>query len=75
MYVSEDWLFACRHSAHRLFVGVDQSVPATEEVVMLQRVYFVTPDVPLAPGVVDELQAAGIERVQMDACLPVILSL
>jgi hypothetical protein len=42
---------------------------------MLQRVYFVIPDVPQAPGVVDELQAAGIERVQMDACLPVILSL
>jgi hypothetical protein len=75
MYESEGWLLACRYSAYRLFVGVDQSVPATEEVVMLQRVYFVTPDVPLAPGVVDELQAAGIERVQMDAWLAVILSL
>ena len=75
MYECEVWLLACRRSAHRLFVGLDQSVPATEEVVMLQRVYFVIPDVPQAPGVVDELQAAGIERVQMDAWLPVILSL
>jgi hypothetical protein len=48
MYEREGWLLTCRRSAQRLFVGVDQSVPATEEVVMLQGVYFVIPDVPQA---------------------------
>lgn len=34
----------------------------------MRRVYYVIPDVPHARRVVDELQAAGIERGQMHAC-------
>jgi hypothetical protein len=52
MYERDGWLLACHRSAHRLFVGLDLSVLATEVVVLLRRVYYVIPDVPQARRII-----------------------
>jgi hypothetical protein len=51
----------------RVFAMKGRSASATEEMSMLRRAYYVIPDVSHARPVVDELQAAGIEKEQMHA--------
>lgn len=50
-----------------MFAGIGHCVPATEQMLMIRRVYFVIPDVQHARRIVEELQAGGIDREQMHA--------
>lgn len=49
------------------FSSEEQNHPARERMIMLRRVYYIIPNAAHARRVVDELQAAGIEREQMHA--------
>jgi hypothetical protein len=61
------WLLACVCSHQRVLADEEQRLFASEDVPMMRRTFFAIPDAPHARRVVDELQAAGIDREQMHA--------